>query len=265
VLPSKGELRDYQWEGVRWMLFNWSQNRNSILADEMGLGKTIQTVAFMQVLKTYQKIRGPFLIIASQSNIIHWQRELQVWSDMDVLTYSGAQLDLYNMRQFEFPHFNDKYKDKYKVEVVITTPEVAVAPDVKDMKQRLLSKIHWELIVVDEAHKSRKAKSKINAMIREEYEFSNFLLLTGTPILNNVDELWTLLNFIDREKFDDREKFCETCSSIGIEQLDALRQQLRPYFLRREKEYGIYHIIEIIEIFFDLTHVITVEKSVPPK
>ena len=206
----------------------------------MGLGKSIQTVAFMQVLKTYQNVRGPFLIIAPLSTLINWQRELQLWSDMDVVLYHGQRADRDIIREFEFMYLNSKRPHECKIEVVVTTPEIAVLPDVKGMKQRLLSKIQWELIVVDEAHKLKNYDSKISATIREEYAFSNLLLLTGTPLQNNVDELWTLLNFIDKDKFDDRKTFCETYGSLKeVEQLDELHQQLKPYFLRREKEIGI--------------------------
>ena len=230
----------------------------------MGLGKTIQTVAFMQVLKTYQKVRGPFLIIAPLSTLINWQRELQLWSEMDVVLYYGSSMELSLIRDHEFLYFNASYTGKFKVEVVVTTLEIALLPDVdgtmekdqmskvrrkrarcrryegvgsdaKGTKERMLSSIQWELIVIDQAHKLKKYEP-----IREEYKFSNLVLLPGTPLQNNVDELWALLNFIDKDKFDDLTTFCERYSSLKeVEQLDELHQQLKPYFLRREKEIGI--------------------------
>ena len=84
------QLRDYQWEGVRWMLFNWSQKRNSILADEMGLGKTIQTAAFLQMLHRHQGLRGPFLIVCPLSVCVMWQREMSLWTDLDAIVYHGS-------------------------------------------------------------------------------------------------------------------------------------------------------------------------------
>ena len=84
------QLRDYQWEGVRWMLFNWSQKRNSILADEMGLGKTIQTAAFLQMLHRHQGVRGPFLIVCPLSVCVMWQREMSLWTDLDAIVYHGS-------------------------------------------------------------------------------------------------------------------------------------------------------------------------------
>jgi len=69
---------------------------------------------------------------------------------------------------------------------------------------RTLSSISWEVIVVDEAHKLKNYSSKLSATLRDEYSYMNCLLLTGTPLQNNVDELWTLLNFVDRNGFDDR-------------------------------------------------------------
>jgi SNF2 family DNA or RNA helicase len=75
------------------MAFNWSQRRNSILADEMGLGKTIQAAAFLHCLKTYQNVRGPFLVIAPLSTLINWYRELTAWTDLEVVLYHGGQAE----------------------------------------------------------------------------------------------------------------------------------------------------------------------------
>lgn len=74
-----GTLRDYQWDGVKWLLYNWTQKRNSILADEMGLGKTIQTACFLDMLRSTFHQRGPFLIIAPLSTVVNWQREVKSW------------------------------------------------------------------------------------------------------------------------------------------------------------------------------------------
>jgi SNF2 family DNA or RNA helicase len=88
-----GLLRDYQWDGVRWLLFNWTQHRNSILADEMGLGKTIQTACFLDMLRSTFHQRGPFLIIAPLSTVVNWQREISAWTNLDVMLYHGSAED----------------------------------------------------------------------------------------------------------------------------------------------------------------------------
>ena len=81
---NNNKLRPYQLEGVNWLLFSWYNGRNCLLADEMGLGKTIQSLAFLDGIFQYG-IRGPFLVIAPLSTIPNWQREFELWSDMNVI------------------------------------------------------------------------------------------------------------------------------------------------------------------------------------
>ena len=243
-------LRDYQWDGVRWILFNWSQKRNCILADEMGLGKTIQTAGFLQFLNEHQSVSGPFLIVAPLSTVVNWQREMLTWTDMDAVLYQGSQEDREEIRKYEFGYTSRTNSKGYKMQVVITTPETCMVPDRKSTNGRSLcrelSAIQWDVIVVDEAHKLKNYDSKLSCTLRNEYSYQNCLLLTGTPLQNNTDELWTLLNFVAREKFKDRAQFVENFGDLkSAAQLEMLHKSLKPYVLRREKEH--------------------VEKSVPPK
>jgi len=203
----------------RWLLFNWSQNRNSILADEMGLGKTIQAAAFLQLLKRYQSRRGPFLIVAPLSTVTNWQREIFAWTDMDCIVYHGSQEDRELIREYEF-YYSDSYgkgsnvggvnkkrnsNSVHKIEIVITTPEMCCASDTRGPKStRKLSKIFWDLIIIDEAHKIKNNDAKMTMILREDYSYHNCVLLTGTPLQNNTRELWTLLNFIDGDNFNDK-------------------------------------------------------------
>jgi len=248
-LPGTLELRDYQWEGVRWLLFNWSQRRNSILADEMGLGKTIQTAVFLQMLHKEQGMRGPFLIVAPLSTITQWQREISLWTEMDAIIYHGSVEDREVIRNHEFMYMSRKQNEGTKLQVVITTPETCMSADSKTPTARVrreLCKIKWDLVVVDEAHKLKNYDSKVGSVLRDDFDYLNCLLLTGTPLQNNTDELWTLLNFVNRDEFSDREQFCEEFGSLReAEQLQRLHVKLKPYLLRREKEH--------------------VEKKVPPK
>eukprot|EP01031_Cornospumella_fuschlensis_P026968 gene26968-32583_t len=184
--PFKGGvLRDYQWEGVRWMLYNMGQQRNCILADEMGLGKTIQSAALIQMLKRVsQPTAGPFLIIAPLSLIVNWQREIATWTDCDSILYYGSQDDRELIRTFEFSFLDygkrggsvksgaggKSKKAGCKIEVVITTPETCVALDTTTATgrgKRELSNIHWDLVIVDEAHKLKNYDSKLGITLRE--------------------------------------------------------------------------------------------------
>jgi SNF2 family DNA or RNA helicase len=262
-------LKDFQWEGVRWMLFNLLQNRNCILADEMGLGKTIQSAALLQMLKNCQHSStitststalasssssstpchvGPFLIIAPLSTIVNWQREINTWTNLDCILYYGSQEDRDLIRSYEFK-FLDKNINGYKIEIIITTPETCVTVDDKTSTNRIrreLSSIDWDLIIVDEAHKLKNYDSKLASTLREEYSFKNCILLTGTPLQNNTEELWNLLNFIAKDDFHDRDEFIQDFGELKTSiQLEQLHKRIKPYLLRREKEF--------------------VEKTVPPK
>jgi superfamily II DNA or RNA helicase len=241
-----GELRDYQWDGVRWMLYNWSNKRNSILADEMGLGKTIQTAAFLQILNQYQGLRGPFLIVAPLSTLVNWQREMSAWTTLDSIVYHGSLEDRKLIREHEIYYMTRPKSDGYKVQIVITSPEGCLATDGSNIKTRLLSQIHWDVLIIDEAHRIKNHASKISTSLRQDFSYSNCVLLTGTPLQNNTEELWTLLHFIEPVKFESKDSFVAQFGELKeSSQLEQLHQRISPYLLRRIKE--------------------NVEKSVPPK
>jgi superfamily II DNA or RNA helicase len=258
-----GQLRDYQAEGVSWLLSNYINKRSCILADEMGLGKTIQTACYVNYVARILKRRGPFLIVAPLSTIPHWTREFRGWTDLNTVVYYGSQEDRTNIRQNEFPFFEDrreiynnkshylkrchkkkarKHEQSWMIEVVITTPETLVLEDYKE-----LCAVDWDILVVDEAHRLKNHESKLAInMTNADFSFNNILLLTGTPIQNNLNELWALLHFADREKFPKLEDFAAEYGEMkSKEKIDQLHEVIRPYILRRLKE--------------------DVEKSVPPK
>ena len=185
-----------------------------------------------------------------------------------MVLYHGSQEDRELIREYEFHYLSKPRSEGYKIQVVVTSFEMAVHRD-QTKGPRELSQVFWEMLVIDEAHKIKNYSSKLNVTLREEYKFRNSLLLTGTPLQNNTDELWSLLNFIDAAHFSDLEKFKDKYGELKeSEQLQALQvrlmtikpeiinnpcmirlapsqKQLRPYLLRRIKE--------------------NVEKSVPPK
>ena len=128
------------------------------------------------------------------------------------------------------------------VDVVITTPEMLVCDDFTE-----LMAVKWELLVVDEAHRLKNHSSKLAVNLRDDrFDFGRTLLLTGTPIQNNMKELWTLMNIINPEEFGDCDEFLEKYENMKTkESVDSLHESIQPYILRRLKE--------------------DVEKKVPPK
>lgn len=258
-----GSVRDYQAEGIAWMLSSYINKRGGILADEMGLGKTLQTVSFVNYLKNTLKKDGPYLIIAPLSTIPHWQREFVNWTDLNTIIYHGSAEDREYAREFEFAYEEDRpgkvapnrsflkachprnYKSwqrNWSIDVVITTPEMLIAEDFQE-----LSHVSWEVLVVDEAHRMKSTKSKLGVNLKSNrFDFKHKLLLTGTPIQNNMAEMWCLMNIIDSEAFSNQDAFLEKYGDMkDKEAIDSLHDLIRPYILRRLKE--------------------DVEKSVPPK
>jgi len=240
---SGNMLRSYQLHGINWILEHWYKGISCILADEMGLGKTVQVVATLEHLRTKESLRGPYLIIAPLSTIGHWNREIETWTDMNLCKYydSGGAEAREAIRKFEwyFPGMDGR-KDIMKFNVMVTTYETFMA-DIG-----MLADIPWLGLIVDEGHRLRTSKSKLLQMLSTLKGNPHRLILTGTPLQNNIGELFSLLNFIDPIAFSNRERFLEIYGDMRDNaQLDALQSEIAPYMLRRVKE--------------------DVEKSIPPK
>ena len=162
-------LRSYQVEGANWMIWNWTNGRNSILADEMGLGKTIQSKMFMYTLLKNYKMKYPFLVVAPLSTIPHWEAEIRRWTDMHVVVLHGSVESRENILRYE-------WKTKLgEFDVLITTYEIAI------VEANLLSSICWTGVVVDEAHRLKGRTNKLGDVLRK-IDFGCKLLLTGTPL-----------------------------------------------------------------------------------
>uniref|UniRef100_A0A6I8QY64 Chromodomain helicase DNA binding protein 6 n=1 Tax=Xenopus tropicalis TaxID=8364 RepID=A0A6I8QY64_XENTR len=136
---NNNQLREYQLEGMNWLLFNWYNRKNCILADEMGLGKTIQSITFLSEI-FFMGIRGPFLIIAPLSTITNWEREFRTWTEMNTIVYHGSQISRQMIHQYEM-YYRDEQGTPipgiYKFQIVITTFEMILA-DCPELK-----KIRW--------------------------------------------------------------------------------------------------------------------------
>ena len=228
---GENQLRTYQLEGLNWLTFCWYNNRNSILADEMGLGKTVQTVAVINHLYENLNIHGPFLIVAPLITVPHWQREFEGWTNMNAIVYHGTAQARDLIRKYEWSYESLKGSPPpYKFNVLITTYEMILTDS------NILSKINWKYLAVDEAHRLKNTKCKLINALRL-FQFDHLLLLTGTPLQNNTEELWTLLNFMDPDKFASADEFSESFGDLKkTKQVEQLHEVLRPYLLRRMKE-----------------------------
>ncbi|XP_065060706.1 chromodomain-helicase-DNA-binding protein 5-like isoform X3 [Rhopilema esculentum] len=238
---NEGQLHPYQLEGLNWLRFSWSQGTNTILADEMGLGKTIQTIAFLYSLFKEGHSQGPFLISAPLSTIINWEREFEFWApDMYVVTYIGDRDNRAVIRNYEFSFDEDAVKAgkkpyKMKKDSPVKFHALLTSYELVSIDANTLQSIDWAVLVVDEAHRLKNSQSKFFKILNG-YPLEYKLLLTGTPLQNNLEELFHLLNFLSPSEFYDKNFFLSEFEDIAKEdQIKKLHEILGPHMLRRLK------------------------------
>ncbi|KAE8056294.1 hypothetical protein FH972_013079 [Carpinus fangiana] len=241
---SGGTLHPYQLEGLNFLRFSWSKQTHVILADEMGLGKTIQSIAFLASL--FEENLKPHLVVAPLSTLRNWEREFATWApQMNVVMYVGSAQARAVIREYEF-YFPKKHKkikkkksgqvfseskqDRIKFDVLLTSYEMI------NLDSASLKPIKWECMIVDEGHRLKNKDSKLFSSMKQ-YLSRHRVLLTGTPLQNNLDELFMLMHFLDAGKFGSLEEFQEEFKDINQEeQISRLHKMLAPHLLRRVKK-----------------------------
>uniref|UniRef100_A0A673H8R2 Chromodomain-helicase-DNA-binding protein 3-like n=1 Tax=Sinocyclocheilus rhinocerous TaxID=307959 RepID=A0A673H8R2_9TELE len=236
VTETGGTLHLYQLEGLNWLRFSWAQGTDTILADEMGLGKTIQTIVFLYSLLKEGHTKGPFLVSAPLSTIINWEREFEMWApDFYVVTYTGDKDSRAIIRENEFTFDDTPVKGGKKREAPIKFHVLLTSYELVTIDQNVLKSIDWACLVVDEAHRLKNNQSKFFRRLND-YKIDHKLLLTGTPLQNNLEELFHLLNFLTPNRFNNLEGFLEEFADISKEdQIKKLHDLLGPHMLRRLK------------------------------
>eukprot|EP00587_Corethron_hystrix_P001491 CAMPEP_0113309202 /NCGR_PEP_ID=MMETSP0010_2-20120614/7346_1 /TAXON_ID=216773 ORGANISM="Corethron hystrix, Strain 308" /NCGR_SAMPLE_ID=MMETSP0010_2 /ASSEMBLY_ACC=CAM_ASM_000155 /LENGTH=1329 /DNA_ID=CAMNT_0000164419 /DNA_START=73 /DNA_END=4062 /DNA_ORIENTATION=+ /assembly_acc=CAM_ASM_000155 len=252
-----GTLKPYQLEGLNWMIHLQEKGINGILADEMGLGKTLQSISVLAYNLEYLNLQGPHLIAVPKSTLSNWMNELKRWCpSLRAIRFHGSREERAELIAKYFTNkaaCHDGRRPTKKVEdpetkkmvddnsdnprlwdVCVTTYEVI------NTEKKVLSKFAWKYMVIDEAHRLKNEASIFSKTVRE-LRTAHRLLLTGTPLQNNLHELWALLNFLLPDIFSSSEQFDEWFN-LDVDDDDAkknmietLHKILRPFMIRRLK------------------------------
>ncbi|THU68957.1 hypothetical protein C4D60_Mb08t09300 [Musa balbisiana] len=231
----QGKLRDYQLAGLNWLIRLYENGINGILADEMGLGKTLQTISLLGYLHEFRGITGPHMVVAPKSTLGNWMREIRRFCPvLRAVKFLGDPE--------ERRHIREDLLVAGKFDVCVTSFEMAIK------EKNALRRFSWRYVIIDEAHRIKNENSLLSKTMRL-YNTNYRLLITGTPLQNNLHELWALLNFLLPEIFSSAETFDEWFQISGEndqqEVVQQLHKVLRPFLLRRLKS--------------------DVEKGLPPK
>lgn len=231
-----GRLKDYQVRGLQWLVSLYNNHLNGILADEMGLGKTVQAISLISYLIEKKNQTGPYLVIVPLSTMTNWVMEFERWAPSVVkVEYKGVPSQR-KLLQNQLKHG--------KFNVLLTTYEYVI----KD--KPFLSKIKWLYLIMDEGHRMKNARSKLAIVLNQYYQMRFRVILTGTPLQNNLPELWSLLNFLLPKIFNSCKTFEEwfnapfanTGEKVELNEeellliIRRLHKVLRPFLLRRLKK-----------------------------
>ncbi|PGH20764.1 hypothetical protein AJ80_03525 [Polytolypa hystricis UAMH7299] len=219
-----GDLMDYQKDGLNWLYYMWYKEQNAILADEMGLGKTIQVIALFATLVEDHKC-WPFLVVVPNSTCPNWRREIKTWApSLRVVTYYGSSAARRISHEYEmFPGSSD-----LRCHIVVTSYETMI----DDRARRIFANIPWAGLVVDEGQRLKNDKNLLYESL-SKIKFPFKLLLTGTPLQNNIRELFNILQFIDPSK--NATMLEAQYQNFTSEHVTELHEMIRPCFLRRTK------------------------------
>ncbi|CAA6663463.1 unnamed protein product [Spirodela intermedia] len=221
----QGKMRDYQLAGLNWLIRLYENGINGILADEMGLGKTLQTISLLGYLHEFRGITGPHMVVAPKSTLGNWMKEIRRFCPiLRAVKFLG--------NPEERNYIREKLLVPGKFDVCVTSFEMAIK------EKTSLRRFSWRYVIIDEAHRIKNENSLLSKTMRL-YNTNYRLLITGTPLQNNLHELWSLLNFLLPEIFSSAETFDEWFQISGEndqqEVVQQLHKVLRPFLLRRLK------------------------------
>ncbi|KAF3491762.1 chromatin remodeling factor [Arthroderma uncinatum] len=245
-----GELMNYQQDGLNWIYFMWYKQQSSVLADEMGLGKTIQVISFFATLIQDHNC-WPFLVVVPNSTCANWRQEIKTWApSLRVVTCYGSSAARKIAQEYEmFP----RGSKELRCHIVVTSYESMV----EEKTKKIFSSIPWAGLVVDEGHRLKNDKNLLyEALLKLNVPFK--LLLTGTPLQNNIRELFNILQFCDRSH--NAAALEEEFRDITNENVNKLHNMIRPFFLRRTKAEVLSFLPPVAQIILPVSMTIVQKK-----
>jgi len=246
--PNNARLREYQIVGLQWMVSLYNNHLNGILADEMGLGKTVQVMALIAYLMDKKANYGPHLIIVPNAVMVNWKSELTQWlPSARCVYYVGGKEDRARKYVTEV--------QPLQFNVLVTTYEFIMRDRAK------LSKIDWQYIVIDEAQRMKDRQSKL-AKDLDRFTAARRLLLSGTPLQNDLIELWSLLNLLLPDVFDDKSIFEKW---FGSDVGNGGGNPSDDWLAKEKRVVVIHRLHQILEPFMLRRQVEDVESKLPPK
>ncbi|EGO30851.1 hypothetical protein SERLADRAFT_444458 [Serpula lacrymans var. lacrymans S7.9] len=238
VQPDLGQsnalkLMPFQVDGVNWLCDNWWNLQHCILADEMGLGKTVQIVTFLGIVMSKFEA-SPALVVVPNSTITNWVREFERWAPrLRVVPFYGEAKARDVIKQYELYH-NGKPRETTgaKYHVLVTTYETLT--NNRDFAPVFRTIPRWEILVVDEGQRLKSDSSLLFKKLKELNTIHR-IIMTGTPLNNNMRELFNLMNFLDPQDWNDLERLEKEYQELNEDLIKQLHNRLRSYFLRRIK------------------------------
>ncbi|KAJ5606354.1 hypothetical protein N7510_009135 [Penicillium lagena] len=248
LMTGVGDLMGYQLDGVNWLYYKFLQQKNCILADDMGLGKTIQAIGLFATLIEHSC--WPFLVVAPNSTCQNWRREIKAWAPkIRVVTYYGSS----NARQMAWDYEMFPDGKELRCHVVIASYESIIYDGAK------IDKIKWAGLVVDEGQRLKNAKSLLYKRLHHMPPKLGFrALLTGTPLQNNIRELFNLVQFLDTSR--NAGQLEQQYGDLTSDNIRALHDMIRPFFLRRTKAEVLPFLPPMVQIIVPVS-MSTVQKK----
>lgn len=233
-LPSgiKAEMKPYQLAGVQWLLDLYNLRLGALLADDMGLGKTLQTLAFLEILRSKEDL-GPVLIVVPSSLVFNWEVEIKKFTpELPYLIFNSKNMDEAGRRAASGESF-----------LLITTYGLLLEHD------QYFDQYKWKIIIFDEAQNLKNITTKRTTAARSlNAQFK--ICLTGTPMENHYGEFYSLMDILVPGSLgrleDFRRQFVNT-NVITVEQMQDLKLKIKPLLLRRTKKEILSELPDKIE------------------